>query len=258
MNNDENNGFVARCAGIATQRATNQAFCATNGRNDNATNSLKALAYMVLDRNTLRNKCATDTQKTAQQMAQKNTRFVARNCTESCVENNLILAAECNPEILLELEAEALPAIDGELLTDSKPPKMQVLEGEGTHLGAFVVHGDTWGHFEDADYRDAEPAKPAEPYPKPVTVWTPAGEPVQVMAKDAAHGQFLIAKNPKPVANTQLAGFFTCGTCQHFKPHHQHGKGSGSCTRHAMPPGICHWSETVTECNQHTGIKRHD
>lgn len=249
MNNDENNGFVARCAGIATQRATNQAFCATNGRNDNATNSLKALAYMVLDRNTLRNKCATDTQKTAQQMAQKNTRFVARNCTESCVENNLILAAECNPEILLELEAEALPAIDGELLAGTKPPKMQVLEGEGTHLGAFVTHGDTWEHFEDADYRD-EPVPELNTYPKHITVWTPAGEPVQVLAKDAAHGQFLITKNPPTVAKTHLNALFTCGLCQHFKPHHAHGKGSGSCSAGVMPSGVCHWSETVTECNQ--------
>lgn len=191
MNKGENNEFVARCDGIATQRATNQVFSATNGRNDNATNNLKALAHMVLERNTPRKNSATDTQKTAQQTGQKNTDFVARSCSESCVENNPILAAECNP-------------------------------------------------------------KTPDVYPKKVTCFTPAGEPMQVMAKDVVHGQFLLAKNPKPpaVANSQLTGHLTCGTCQHFTPHHVHGKGSGTCTLGIMPGGAVHWSETQHDCNR--------
>jgi len=31
-----------------------------------------------------------------------------------------------------------------------------------------------------------------------VTVWTPAGNPMQVQAKDAEHAAFLIWANPKP------------------------------------------------------------
>jgi len=31
-----------------------------------------------------------------------------------------------------------------------------------------------------------------------VTVWTPAGNPIQVQAKDAEHAAFLIWANPKP------------------------------------------------------------
>lgn len=43
-----------------------------------------------------------------------------------------------------------------------------------------------------------------------------------------------------------------CGNCTHFKSHHAHSKGSGSCTRHVMPSGVCHWSETQHTCNTFT------
>jgi hypothetical protein len=80
---------------------------------------------------------------------------------------------------------------------------------------------------------------------------------MQIMAKEAAHEKFLLSKNPKPptVANSQLTGLLTCGTCQHFKPHHQHGKGTGSCERRVMPPGVCFWGESETDCKLHTEVK---
>jgi hypothetical protein len=157
--------------------------------------------------------------------------------------------------IIAELQAEALPAIEGEMLAGSKPPKMQVLEGEGTHLGAFVTHGDTWEHFEDAQYRDAEPEPEINTYPKPVTVWTPIGEAMQVMAKSREHEQFLINMNPKPKqpnnnSRSDLDGCTTCGNCTHFTTHHAHGKGSGFCKAGVMPSGVAHWSETEHECDQ--------
>ncbi len=259
MNKGENNEFVARCAGIATQRATNTAFSATNGRNDNATKSLKALACMILDRNKQGNNHATDTQKTAQQTGQKNTRFVARNCAESCVENNLIFAAECNPEIIAELRAEALPAIDGELLTDWKKPKIQVFEPDGEAPSMVVTHGDKWSVVEEAQYRD-EPAKPAvNPYPKPVTCFTPTGEPMRVMAKSKDHEQFLAKVNPKlkpvsvAIVSTSHEGNIQCGNCQNFKPHHAyaHGKGSGICSANVQSSGLYSWSEAQHPCENY-------
>ncbi|MEQ1560689.1 MAG: hypothetical protein ABL933_17350 [Methyloglobulus sp.] len=77
MNNNE---FVACCIPLAAQHATNDCFSATNERNTGATKSLKALAVMVLDRNTQRNNSAMDTPKTTQQMDEKNSAFVARSC----------------------------------------------------------------------------------------------------------------------------------------------------------------------------------
>jgi hypothetical protein len=92
-------------------------------------------------------------------------------------------------------------------------------------------------------------------YPRFVICYTPNGGPIRLLAKDAGHEQLLINMNPKPtVAKESLKSLFTCGTCTHFTPHHAHGKGSGSCDAGVKPSGICHWSETVTECNQHTGI----
>ena len=103
-------------------------------------------------------------------------------------------------EIIRELQAEArLTPIDGELLTGSKRPKIQVFEPDGEAPGMVVTHGDKWSVVEEAQYRD-EPAEPAvNAYPKPVTCFTPIGEPMQVMAKSKDHEQFLIKMNPKPV-----------------------------------------------------------
>ncbi|MGZ8194568.1 MAG: hypothetical protein ACXWTH_02975 [Methylosarcina sp.] len=57
------NGKVACCASIPTQRATFNDSSATTSATPNATNSLKALAGAVLERNTQRNANATDAEK---------------------------------------------------------------------------------------------------------------------------------------------------------------------------------------------------
>jgi hypothetical protein len=50
--------------------------------------------------------------------------------------------------------------------------------------------------------------------------------------------------------NSNLYGDMAmCGLCQNFTPHHQHGKGTGTCTAGVMPSGIVHWSETQHTCN---------
>jgi hypothetical protein len=54
---------VARCAGMETQHATFEDFNATTSATPNATNSLKALAGAVLERNTQRNASATEAEK---------------------------------------------------------------------------------------------------------------------------------------------------------------------------------------------------
>lgn len=39
----------------------------------------------------------------------------------------------------------------------------------------------------------------AETYPRHVTCWTPAGNPMAVLAKDAEHETFLLMMNPPPL-----------------------------------------------------------
>lgn len=75
-------------------------------------------------------------------------------------------------------------------------------------------------------------------YPRFVLCYTPNAVGLQVMAKDAGHEAFLFRMNPPQ-----------CGNCNNFTPHHQHGKGSGTCTAGVMPLGVCHWSETRHTCN---------
>jgi len=79
---------VACCTAIGMQHATFIKNHATGSATDNATNHLKALADMVLERNTPRNSCATDTLKPMQLSAQKNTVKVARSCSENQHESN--------------------------------------------------------------------------------------------------------------------------------------------------------------------------
>ena len=78
-------------------------------------------------------------------------------------------------------------------------------------------------------------------YPRFVTCYTPNGKGLKVMAKDAEYEAFLLKMNPPQ-----------CGNCQHFTPHHAHGKGTGGCTVGVMPSGVCHWSDTQHTCNQFT------
>ena len=39
-----------------------------------------------------------------------------------------------------------------------------------------------------------------------------------------------------------------CGNCSHWRGHHQHQRGSGSCAVHVQPLGVCHWFDTPKEC----------
>ena len=75
-------------------------------------------------------------------------------------------------------------------------------------------------------------------YPRYVICYTPNGAGLKVMAKDAEHEAFLLRINPPQ-----------CGNCNNFTPHHQHGKGSGTCKAGIKPSGVCHWSETQHTCN---------
>ncbi len=81
-------------------------------------------------------------------------------------------------------------------------------------------------------------------YPRFVVCYTPNGQGLQVMAKDAEHEAFLLRINPKPKT-------VTCHACNNFTPHHAHGKGSGGCSAGVMPSGVCHWVETPKICGQY-------
>jgi hypothetical protein len=59
MINLDHNSLVARCIPIEAQHATLSQFDATNSATKDATNSLKALASLVLKRNTQRNQSET-------------------------------------------------------------------------------------------------------------------------------------------------------------------------------------------------------
>ena len=121
MINESKNGFVARCVPLAAQHATNDGFRATCGCNAHATNNMKALASMVLDRNTQRNNRATDTQKTAQQIAKKNSAFVARSCAGFSRGSDTKKAAE--------------------LLLDFAPPIRPIQCGNCTQFTPHHAHG---------------------------------------------------------------------------------------------------------------------
>jgi len=79
MINSLYSGLVASCTAIEMQQATDSQFQAMNIATNNATNSLKALAGAVLQRNTQRNKNALDSQKPTQLITPKNTQLVAQN-----------------------------------------------------------------------------------------------------------------------------------------------------------------------------------
>ena len=82
MNDSQKTQFVARCGGIGAQHATNTQNHATTERNDNATNSLKALADVVLERNKSRNDTATDSQKPRNKLAEKNDGKLRESCAD--------------------------------------------------------------------------------------------------------------------------------------------------------------------------------
>ena len=78
-------------------------------------------------------------------------------------------------------------------------------------------------------------------YPRFVTCYTPNGAGLKVMAKDAEHEAFLLGMNPA-----------RCGNCNNFTPHHQHGKGTGTCTAGVKPSGVVHRHDTPHICNTFT------
>jgi hypothetical protein len=87
MLNHTQNEKIACCAPIATQRATYNDSDATNSATPNATKSLKALAGVVLERNTQRNATAT--------AAEKQRNF----CNEKTPEKLRSVAHDLRPEI---------------------------------------------------------------------------------------------------------------------------------------------------------------
>lgn len=77
---------------------------------------------------------------------------------------------------------------------------------------------------------------------------------VQVTNDARAMAYFLKRSEEVKTSETTIV-LIQCGTCQHFKPHHQHGKGTGSCERRVKPPGVCFWGESETDCKLHTEVK---
>lgn len=77
MVNTSKSELVARCVPLAVQPATISQNSATNSAKVNATNSLRALANAVLERNRLCNHAATDTPKPTQLLPENNSDKVA-------------------------------------------------------------------------------------------------------------------------------------------------------------------------------------
>jgi hypothetical protein len=130
MNNPVQMHEVARCAPIATQRATFDDSSATNRAPVNATSDLKALAGAVLERNTQRNANATT--------AEKQRNFCNKHSTEK----------------LRSVAYELRPEIDDPLLAEIWTPS-------GTPI---TIRADNTEH---ADWLKRMNPKPASPAPKP-------------------------------------------------------------------------------------------
>lgn len=45
-----------------------------------------------------------------------------------------------------------------------------------------------------------------------------------------------------------------CGNCKNFKPHNDHGRGSGECSEKVQPFGAIWWSETTHLCDKYKEI----
>jgi hypothetical protein len=174
-----NNSSVARCIPIETQHATLSQFDATNSATKDATNSLKALASLVLKRNTQRNQSETkdekprnfDTEKTTQKL-----HGVAAFPNAKTDENLAIKCADCL-----------------NFIAHNK-------HGKGSGYCAAGCDPRIWSETE----RDCEKFDPCiewvfydEPQGETVTCFTPNGAAIEVEARDVAHSNWLKQMNPK-------------------------------------------------------------
>lgn len=72
--------------------------------------------------------------------------------------------------------------------------------------------------------------------------------------KEGAKDYFLgraLAEAQLPLQTKPVA--VSCQSCQHFRPFHIHGKGSGTCRAGVRPSGLVHWSETPKQCVLYQG-----
>ena len=185
MINPGSTELVARCVPLESQHATINQNSATNRATINATNSLKALASMVLERNNQSNSSAINTQKSTQLIDVKNTALVAQQLRG----------------VLTESDKQKISAW------------VHSLGGGEETIAEELTH--CLGQCRD--------------YPEALAYFLKRAEGVGAVTT--------------PIALVQ------CGLCQNFTPHHQHGKGTGTCTAGVMPSGVCHWGETQHTCD---------
>jgi hypothetical protein len=192
---------VASCTPIETQRATLAQFNAPNDATHNATNSLKALAGKVLERNTQRNQSATNHEKPCNFDPEKQ----AEKLHESCAVIPVI------PETIKSKLAELAEPFEYEnAVIEVKPALIKC--HDCLHFKCFNAHGNGAGHcLVGGDYglwsetlHQCEKFDAAVVYETAtitpgaliVTCYTPAGNPIKVEATSTEHAAWLIKMNP--------------------------------------------------------------
>lgn len=102
----------------------------------------------------------------------------------------------------IAIEGDSLTVAPASNLTDSQRRWIR------DHKPAILDHLRQPGRLIDADGGHDLPASNDMAKPIMVEVWTPAGAPVRVKARDQAHANFIKAMNPAP-------GMVRCCDCQH-------------------------------------------
>ena len=179
-----NNSLVARCTPIETQHATLSQFDATNSATKDATNSLKALASMVLKRNTQRNQSETKDEKPCNFDTEKTTEKLHGVAAFPNAKTGENLAIKCG---------------------DCLNFKSHNAHGQGFGICNVCVqpNGSCWwsDSLHDCEKFDARVEWQVLPEPKPdalmVTCYTPAGDAIMIEARDMAHASWLKQMNPK-------------------------------------------------------------
>ena len=175
------NTKVARCTPIETQHATLSQFDATNSATKDATNSLKALASLVLKRNTQRNQsetkdekpCNFDTEKTTEKL-----HGVAAFPNAKTGENLAIKCADC----LNFKSHNAHGKGGGYCMVGCDPRIWSETERDCEKFDACIE----WVYCDEP-----------EPDALLVECYTPAGDAIMIEARDMAHANWLKQMNPK-------------------------------------------------------------
>ena len=200
---------VASCTPIETQRATLAQFNAPNDATHNATNSLKALARVVLERNTQRNQCATNHERPCNFDPEKQAEKLHESCT----------VIPAIPETINSKLAELAEPFEYEnAVIEEKPALIKC--GDCLHFKCFNQHGRGAGHclvggdyglWSETPHQCEKFGAAVEwvyetatitPGALIVTCYTPAGNPIKVQAASQEYADWLIEMNPKPKRKT--------------------------------------------------------